>query len=239
MKKFCVYEHLFPNGKMYFGITSKEPHKRWENGTGYDKSHQPVMYNAIQKYGWDNIKHFILYKNLTYDDACKKEMELIQKYKTNCKKYGDTYGYNMTDGGEGALGHVVSKESRLIMSQRQLGKKGKRCPNSKVVICDGVEYESLTQFKQMNEVKGAVNAWLCGKKGMPIEWYNKGLRYKNQEDKSYPQQAQWSYKIKCNGKIYNSQAELARYLNIAPSIVCCWLNGKNKIPNNINIERIK
>lgn len=28
-----------------------------------------------------------------------------------------------------------------------LGKTGKECPNSRPVICDGVEYESLTDFK--------------------------------------------------------------------------------------------
>lgn len=31
-KKFCVYKHVFPNGKLYFGITSKAPNKRWQNG---------------------------------------------------------------------------------------------------------------------------------------------------------------------------------------------------------------
>ena len=79
-KKFCVYEHLFPNGKRYIGITSKKPKTRWENGNGYDKDHQPVIYNAIQKYGWDNIQHNIIYDNLTEQEAKQKEKELIQYY---------------------------------------------------------------------------------------------------------------------------------------------------------------
>ena len=78
-KKFMVYKHTFPNGKVYIGITSKKkPNQRWESGTGYSKN-QIVMYNAIQKYGWDNIKHEILFENLSKDDACKKEIELIKK----------------------------------------------------------------------------------------------------------------------------------------------------------------
>lgn len=64
-KNFCVYKHTFPNGKMYIGITSKTPNNRWENGTGYTKQHQPVMYYAIQKYGWNNVKHEILFTDLT------------------------------------------------------------------------------------------------------------------------------------------------------------------------------
>ena len=100
-KKFCVYVHKFPSGKLYIGITSKIPKKRWQNGTGYDKEHQPVMYNAIQKYGWENVQHIILFDNIIFEEACSKEQELIKKYKTNCKRYGDKYGYNMTDGGGG------------------------------------------------------------------------------------------------------------------------------------------
>lgn len=60
-RRWCVYEHLFPNGKRYVGITSKPPKTRWENGAGYAKDGQPVMYNAIQKYGWDNIEHNVLF----------------------------------------------------------------------------------------------------------------------------------------------------------------------------------
>ena len=70
-----VYKHTFPNGKVYIGITSKKkPNQRWESGIGYSKN-QIVMYNAIQKYGWDNIKHEILFENLSKDDACKKEID--------------------------------------------------------------------------------------------------------------------------------------------------------------------
>lgn len=42
-KKFCVYEHLFPNGKRYIGITSKNLEARWENGNGYHQK-KPTCY---------------------------------------------------------------------------------------------------------------------------------------------------------------------------------------------------
>ena len=47
-KKWKVYVHIFPNNKLYFGITSKKLTARWGNGTGYSKTHQSVMYNAIK-----------------------------------------------------------------------------------------------------------------------------------------------------------------------------------------------
>ena len=83
MKTWVVYVHIFPNGKKYFGITCKIPDKRWENGHGYTKNGQPVMYHAIKKYGWENIKHEILFTNLTKKEAELKEKELIALYKTN------------------------------------------------------------------------------------------------------------------------------------------------------------
>ena len=235
MKKFIVYEHLFPNGKRYFGITSKRPNARWEGGTGYDKEHQPVMYNAIQKYGWDNIQHNVLLEGLSFDEACSKEKELIARYHTNCCRYGNDYGYNMTDGGEGRLGSHHTKESKEKARQRLLGKKGKECPNSRSVICDGIEYESLTQFKERNGYpKGNINGWLNGKVGMPIEWYEKGLCYKDLGTEiTFPQKTASSYQVEYDGQVYDSQKLLADELNVSPTLLTKWLSGKSYPPKYI------
>ena len=60
-KKFCVYKHVSPSHKVYIGITSRKPKKRWVNGEGY--SNNDYFTKAIKKYGWDNFKHEILYTN--------------------------------------------------------------------------------------------------------------------------------------------------------------------------------
>lgn len=92
--KYCVYEHLFPNGKRYIGITHMKPERRWgKNGSNYK---QQFMANAIKKYGWDNIKHNIIVENLTKDEACEKEKELIKLYDTT----NHIKGYNLSTGGE-------------------------------------------------------------------------------------------------------------------------------------------
>lgn len=93
MNYYSVYELLFPNGKRYIGITGKKPENRWVRGKGY--SGQKV-YNAIEKYGWDNIQHNVLYSGLSKREACETERELIKKYNTldrNC-------GYNFSEGGD-------------------------------------------------------------------------------------------------------------------------------------------
>ena len=76
---YTVYQHKNKiNGKVYIGITSQKPEQRWRNGEGYKSS--PHFYSAIQKYGWDNFEHNILFVELTKEQACLKEQELIKEF---------------------------------------------------------------------------------------------------------------------------------------------------------------
>ena len=132
-KTYHIYKHTSPSGKVYIGKTCyKRPHWRWKkNGEGYKGC--PFFYRAIQKYGWNNIKHEILYNGLTYEEAFYKEIELIKYYKEL------NISYNCTDGGEGTRikhseewnrhvsegkkGKKMSPESKEKMRQSHLGKK--------------------------------------------------------------------------------------------------------------------
>lgn len=113
---YYVYKHTAPSNKVYIGITSQDPMLRWNNGLGY--RNQKKFYSAIQKYGWDNIKHEILYSGLSKEDACQKEIELIAKYDSI------NNGYNVSVGGEcGASGVVRSEETKKKMSESKKGVK--------------------------------------------------------------------------------------------------------------------
>ena len=58
----------------YYGVTNN-PKRRWEyNGIHYRDT---SLNTYIEKYGWDNIQHIVLYENLTYEDALKIEDSLI------------------------------------------------------------------------------------------------------------------------------------------------------------------
>ena len=91
---YTVYMHISPNNKKYIGVTKQKPKIRWANGKGYRK--QKHFYNAILKYGWDNIKHLIICNNLTKEKAYKLEKDMIKMYKSNDRRYG----YNVSPGGE-------------------------------------------------------------------------------------------------------------------------------------------
>ena len=106
---YTVYCHTNKlNGKRYVGITKKKPERRWQNGTGYKNS--ICFYNAIQKYGWYNFDHEILYTNLTKNDAEEKERLIIKEWRTNERNFG----YNIEGGGN--LGKEVSEETKQKQS---------------------------------------------------------------------------------------------------------------------------
>lgn len=93
--KYVVYLHtLKSDGRKYVGITCQKPEKRWKNGGGYQTNE--YFWRAIQKYGWDNFKHEILFENLSSDQACLKEQALIKLFNTTDYKFG----FNLTTGGE-------------------------------------------------------------------------------------------------------------------------------------------
>ena len=112
MGKYCVYKHTTPSGKVYIGITSRNPLTRWrKDGSGYKSS--PHFYAAIEKYGWENIEHEVLATGLEKDAACQMEKDLIREYKST----GREYGYNCTFGGETGL--KLTPEVRQVISQKQ------------------------------------------------------------------------------------------------------------------------
>ena len=119
-RNYKVYIHRNKiNNKVYIGITSMKPEHRWEsNGKGYKNN--VYFTRSIQKYGWENFEHIILYEGLTKKQAEEKEIELISFYdSTNRDK-----GYNISPGGslrgeegdkkvsEKLMGHIVTEETR-------------------------------------------------------------------------------------------------------------------------------
>lgn len=112
---YTVYKHTTPSGKVYVGITGKDPKDRWHGGNGY--WHNEHFRKAIKKYGWNNIEHAIIHTGLTLEEAEEKERYYISVYKSNETKHG----YNGTSGGES--GWVPSEEAKKKMSDSHKGKR--------------------------------------------------------------------------------------------------------------------
>lgn len=110
-RNYCVYKHTSPSNKVYIGITIN-PKQRWSaNGKQYISNQH--FTRAINKYGWNNFKHEILFDNLTINEAKSKEIELIAYYdSTNPLK-----GYNISLGGD-----IMSESTRKKLSKARKGK---------------------------------------------------------------------------------------------------------------------
>lgn len=135
---YTVYQHKNKvNDKVYIGITKRAPEDRWGvDGCNYKSS--PHFYSAIQKYGWDGFEHIILFENLTKEQACSKEQELIAAFMSMNRNFG----YNATSGGDvfelsedarkkksvsmignkNGAGHPCSEEKRIKISTAQKGR---------------------------------------------------------------------------------------------------------------------
>lgn len=112
---YSVYKHTTPSGKVYIGITSKPVKERWLNGRGYAKNEH--FWNAIKKYGWDNIEHQVLVSGLSKDEASEVEKMYIALYRSHEIKHG----YNLTEGGETGIVHTM--ESRRKLSESRKGQR--------------------------------------------------------------------------------------------------------------------
>lgn len=114
MKRWILYRHTSPSGKVYIGITSQYNVKlRWCRGSSYKGC--PYFYNAIIKYGWDNIRHEVLFSDLEECRAKELEIGLIRHY----KNLG--ISYNITNGGDGILGVPCSEENKQKMRKARKG----------------------------------------------------------------------------------------------------------------------
>lgn len=199
---YSVYKHTTPNGKVYIGITKQKPVKRWLHGKGYAK--QSYFFNAILKYGWDNIKHEVLLSGLTKEEAENKEVELIKKYKSNQR----AYGYNIDNGG-----HIKCKsdETREKMRKANLGKH--HSPET----CEKLKQLEIQRWKDPEYRRNQVEKRL----GKPA--WNKGMvtpeetRAKQRAVKlgKYVGSKHWSSKPVINldtGQIYESIGLVAKEL---------------------------
>lgn len=140
-KTYYVYKHTnLINNKVYIGITSaKTPQNRWlSTGSGYKKNEH--FWRAIQKYGWSNFSHEILFENLIHDEACKKEIELVAYYDST----NPDNGYNLTKGGDA---HVEFSEETL---QKMSASQKKRFENKEDHPMYGRKH-SEKSLKQMGE----------------------------------------------------------------------------------------
>src|ERR1035441_1136752 len=154
------------NGKVYIGKTN-DPKKRWHDHLLISRSNKDshlfsIVHAALNKYGVNNFSFEIIQQDLTEEQAFEREIYYILQYRSNIVRFGNYYGYNLTDGGEGQTGYKHTKQSIKKMS---LAKIGKRSNHAKLndeqvsaIICD--YNDGVSQIQLAKEYK-VCQATIC------------------------------------------------------------------------------
>lgn len=238
MKTYVIYKHTNKtNGKIYIGQTCQVPEKRWDYGCGY-KKHNLYFYNAIKKYGWsEGFDHEILETDLSLEQANEREQYWIKYYNSLAPN-----GYNLTRGGDGGQGHIVSEETK-----RQIGMK-----NGRPVRClelDEVFYSAAEAARVLGFTPGHIGD-VCNQQrteagGLHWEYIDNPLPGETVEEKiAYLSSLKWKSKKKpvlCveTGVIYDSGAQAAKALNISKGNLSSCLNGKRNTAGGFHWEFYK
>ena len=114
-----IYKILFPNGKIYIGLTKTSIEKRTREHkccANKDDKHF-IVYKALRKYNM--IESF----ELIVIDTAYNDEELSEKEKAYIHFYNSYYlngcGYNMTRGGEGSGGYIQTEKDKQRASEAQ------------------------------------------------------------------------------------------------------------------------
>lgn len=160
----CIYRHLKPCGEVFYigiGKIRRSKEKTYRN---------KHWCNIVNKHGYETE---ILKSDLTWDDACELEKILISWYGRKDLKTGILC--NLTDGGEGGYGAIVSETTREKMRLAKIDAVNYTCKkiiNTKT----GEIFDSLTSAAKIINIKRTtLNAKLSGqnKNNTNLEYYDK------------------------------------------------------------------
>ena len=218
---YVVYKHTCPNGKVYIGITGRDPLKRWCNGNGY--KHNAHFTSAVNKYGWENIKHEILHDGLDEKTACKYEKELIDSHNSTDRRFG----YNRSIGGElSALGVKMTEEAKDKIRKKRTGIKLSQ--ETKDKIADASRRRSQDTLDKISASLKGRKSWNKGITGK--ESHSFGVVFTNERRKNISMANKGKHHGVCkrvkhveSGTIYDSISIAANSLNlnVAGIAKCC------------------
>lgn len=143
------------NGKLYIGMTSYTPKKRFDKHV-YEATHRinkGRLHKAIRKHGREN---FLIEIVETLEADNKLELKKIMSdreifYIQNLNTMDQEIGYNCTSGGEGAWGHSVSDETKKRLSDLNTGKKQSKEAIAKTVAANTGSKRSSESKRLMRE----------------------------------------------------------------------------------------
>lgn len=115
----CIYKILSPNGRIYIGKTINLKRRLYSHNSNYNrflkgKGYNSLLFRSFNKYGKE--KHILEIVEFCKPEALSdREIYYIDFYQSQ------ETGLNLTKGGEGVVGRVVSIETRQKISNANKG----------------------------------------------------------------------------------------------------------------------
>ncbi len=138
-RRFCVYKHVAPDGRVYIGITSQLPRKAWYQGERHRNQttlHQAIMDNGGEAAFRNAFSHYYLTTLNTWVQSTGKEQfpqtnlfseseaeNLKRHYIREYNATNPQYGLNASSGGHKDFSY--SDEAKQRQSNTHTGKDGR------------------------------------------------------------------------------------------------------------------
>lgn len=231
-----VYMYTFPNGKRYVGATKRPLHLRQgskESGWARYKLCRP-LWDAIQKFGVDNIEQTILFEG-NIDDVAASEMErfYIAHFKTNCTRFNNpSYGYNLTDGGEGTQERHLTEKTKLVLRERL-----RRIGESRIGTHPSEETRHRQSLAKLGTKRGPMPEETKRKIGIgnSLETMSSEERQHRSDSKKQPVVAH--NPLTGETLFFDCGEQAADYFGVRPSAVSRWISGSRSPSNGYDFSK--
>lgn len=176
-----------------------------------------VIYNSVLEF---SEKY-----NLNYNNV----LRWLNKIRYMPKKYIDLGLRFLNDNST-----VYEPYTTIKYSMSKIGKyKNGDNPNARPVMCNGEIFDTIRNFSfAYNEREADVARWLNKTLNMPEKYIKLDLRYVGDIYTIYSPQLRHKTKVECEGILFNSIVDCARYYNMErqKKNMSNWLSGKIKMP---------
>ena len=165
--KYYVYIHTYPGTDEPFYVG------KGHGNRAYVTNRSKWWKNIVNKYNGFDVK--FIYENLSDDEALNLEKEIIAKLGRRDKKTGCLI--NLTDGGDGRGGAIVSKETREKLAANWKGRKHTEESKQKMSDAASGKPKSEEHRKKISEVQ--TGRKLSDEHRQHISEGNKGVIHKD------------------------------------------------------------
>lgn len=102
----------------------------------------------------------------------------------------------------------------------------------RIVVCEDKEFISAKKCAEYYNVNYTTMAnWLNHNNNMPKKWYDKGLRYKDENMEDYKISEVEIKQVICEDIVYKNVTECSKHYGVNRELLRSYLNGSSHIPD--------